>query len=92
MAKAVNYPDRARKIVKNRLEFEGREFSLDDIYVVWFCYILGGWKALLSTTAEDNKYYEVTHNASKNQTYIDTYVKESNTVFGDDDNEEHNHG
>lgn len=87
MSKAVNYPDRARKIVKNRLEFEGWELPLDDIYVVWFNFTLGSWKALLSTVLEDNRYYEVTHNSTKNQTYIDTYVKESNVVFEDDDNE-----
>lgn len=88
MAKPVNYPERARAVLRNHLELNTENpLPLSDIYVVWFNFTLGSWKALLSTTAEDNKYYEVTHNASKNQTYIDTYVKESNTVFGDDDNE-----
>lgn len=47
-------------------------------YVVWFCYILGGWKALLSTDEEDGRYYEVTYDKAKLSVYVDTYVKESN--------------
>lgn len=46
-----------------------------DVYIVWFCYILGGWKALLSTTLRDGMYYEVTHSAVKKETYIDVYKK-----------------
>lgn len=84
MTESVNYPERARGVIKNHLELEGRPLDQKDIFVVWFCYILGGWKALLSTTVEDNRYYEVTHNVAKNQTYVDTYVKESNVMFGDD--------
>lgn len=48
------------------------------VYVVWFCFILGGWKALLSTTIPDNKYYEVTYNKDTAEAYIDTYVKIQN--------------
>lgn len=84
MTESVNYPERARGVIKNHLELEGRPLDQKDIFVVWFCYILGGWKALLSTIVEDNRYYEVTHNVAKNQTYVDTYVKESNVMFGDD--------
>lgn len=46
-----------------------------DVYVVWFSFTLGNWKALLSTTVVDGKYYEVTYNAAKDETYVDTYVK-----------------
>lgn len=57
------------------------ELSLDDIYVVWFCYILGGWKALCSTEVEDGKYYEVTHDEEHDCTYVDEYVKKHQEVF-----------
>lgn len=88
MAKPVNYPELARSILYTHLELNTDIHLLhNEVFVVWFNFTLGNWKALLSTTVEDNRYYEVTHNASKNQTYIDTYVKESNTVFEDDDNE-----
>lgn len=59
------------------------EFPLDyiDVYVVWFCKTLQNWKAMVSTNAKDDAYYEVTHNGDKNETYVDRYVKETNTVY-----------
>lgn len=61
-------------------------FSLseDQVYVVWFCYILGGWKALLSTTVNDGMYYEVTYNREKRETYVDAYKKWDNLAISDD--------
>jgi hypothetical protein len=58
--------------------------DLEDIYVVWFSYTLGNWKALVSTTNDDNRYYEVTHNKALKETYVDVYVKEANEVIGPD--------
>jgi hypothetical protein len=57
--------------------------STDDVYVVWFCFILGGWKALVSTTVVDGMYYEVTHNRAKGETYLDVYKKWENIVVAD---------
>lgn len=57
--------------------------GLDDIYVVWFCSALGNWKALVSTNVKDNRYYEVTHNGAKNETYVDEYEKVSQVVVPD---------
>ena len=48
------------------------------VYVVWFCYILGGWKCLVSTTLPDGMYYEVTYDKSKNSMYLDAYKKFEN--------------
>lgn len=55
---------------------EGEHF-----YMVWFCFILGGWKALVSSTAADGRYYEVTFNKAKNEHYVDTYKKTHNHVI-----------
>lgn len=60
---------------------EGRFVSLRDIHVVWFSYILGGWKALVTTSIPDGLYYEVTHNPKKGETYLDEYQKVSNHVY-----------
>lgn len=49
-----------------------------DVYVVWFCKTLQNWKALLSTTLPDGKYYEVTFNGDKQELYLDVYVKLEN--------------
>jgi hypothetical protein len=48
---------------------------IDDVYVVWYTYVLGNWKALVSTNVKDNRYYEVT----KGETYVDAYAKVMNT-------------
>lgn len=52
-------------------------------YVVWFCYILGGWKALISTTLPDGMYYEVTYNKNQRTTYLDAYKKFHNREIPD---------
>lgn len=49
-----------------------------EVYVVWFCYILGGWKCLVSTTLPDGMYYEVTYDKDKNSIYLDAYKKFDN--------------
>jgi len=53
-------------------------FSRDDVYVVWFAYVLGYWKALCSTTIPDGRYYEVIFNKEKGVAYVDTYKKTHN--------------
>lgn len=72
--------------VKPRLEKTDAHvtFAQDEVYVVWFCYVLGGWKALLSTTLPDGMYYEVTHNVAKNETYLDAYKKFDNVCMRDE--------
>lgn len=76
--------DQARVLVfeyvKDHLEKTDSHVSFGsrDVYVVWFAYILGGWKALVSTKLPDGMYYEVTHNREKNETYIDAYKKWDN--------------
>jgi hypothetical protein len=56
-------------------------FSHDEVYVVWYCFILGGWKALVSTTLPDGRYYEVTYNKAKSEVYLDTYKKTHNQAI-----------
>lgn len=77
---AVSYPQKAIKLLAKHLKWENEPIPEDEIYVVWFCYILGGWKALLSTSKEDGKYYEVTHNKNNLETYIDVYTKTQQVV------------
>jgi hypothetical protein len=59
------------------------EFSIDDVYVVWFSSTLQNWKALVSTNLTDGMYYEVTHNGDKNVTYLDAYKKWDNIEIPD---------
>ena len=81
-----NLPQKAREIVYLHLlehttvddDKDWLVLSIEDVYVVWFAYILGSWKALVSTIYQDGRYYEVTYNGRSDEVYIDTYVKESN--------------
>lgn len=49
------------------------EISTNEVYVVWLNRTLQNNKALLSTTIEDEMYYEVTYNGDKNEMYFDAY-------------------
>lgn len=52
----------------------------DDVFIVWLCKTLQNNKALLSTTAGDGMYYEITNNGDKSETYVDVYKKQENFV------------
>ena len=75
--------EKAKQIVFNYFKAnmdktDNINFTLDNIYIVWFCKTLQNWKALVSTTIPDGMYYEVTHNGDTNETYIDVYKKWEN--------------
>lgn len=65
-----SFPDMAKSIVSGATE--------GNVYLVWFAYVLGHWKALCSTDLPDGRYYEVTFNREKQVAYLDTYVKADN--------------
>lgn len=83
------FPQLARELVfthvKGRLEPTDHHvtFSLDDVYVVFFTYVVGSWKTLVSTTLPDGMYYEVTYNASKKETYVSSYKQWENVTIPD---------
>lgn len=60
------------------------QIVLEDVYVVTYSYVLSNWKAMVSTTIPDDRYYEVTHVAG-GETFVDVYVKERQKVISVDD-------
>lgn len=64
---------------KNVADADVSQITINESYVVWFSYVLGNAKCLISTTREDHKYYELTYNKKTNQLYVDQYVKLSNS-------------
>ena len=83
---------KAKKLLRDHVDWQYKrsahrdaELPAYEVYVVLFAYILGGWKATLSTDRPDGKYYELTYNASKKETYIDEYTKTINVVVPDTD-------
>ena len=57
---------------------DNKTITINDVFVVWDCYILGHQKALLSTTVSDGMYYEITYNSNKHEMYFDAYKKWEN--------------
>ena len=58
-----------------------KQISENDVFVVWSCKTLQNNKALLSTTASDGMYYELTYNGEKQELYFDAYKKWKNICF-----------
>lgn len=71
----VDYPQQAINAVKRAYweYFESVSGIYVDAYVVSFTYVLGKWKALVSTPLADGRYYEVTFNGK--EAFVDCYVK-----------------
>ncbi len=55
-----------------------KQITKDDVFIVWSCKTLQNNKALASTTLSDGKYYELTYNGDKQETYVDVYKKREN--------------
>lgn len=72
-----DFPTQAKKLVEGIVTEGATEDYLKEAQanVVWFGYVLGNWKALVSTSLPDGRYYEVTYNKEKSETYIDVYQK-----------------
>lgn len=79
------YHRKAKRLVS--ADFNGKTLGAstpDDFYVTWFAKVLGNWKAMVSTDLISGRYWEVTYNGDKNETYVDHYGKVSNTAYSDE--------
>lgn len=56
------------------------EVAFENLQLVWFGHVLGNKKCTLYAPELGNWYPEVTYNASKNELYVDVYLKQSNTL------------
>lgn len=63
---------------KNVADTDVPKITKQEVYCVWFAYILGNAKCLISTTRPDHRYYELTFDSDKLNVYVDTYVKVNN--------------
>lgn len=61
---------------------------LEEVYVVWFAFVRGNWKAILSTSRPDGRIYEVSYKRDNDGSdgpeslICDTYLKTHNTEMG----------
>lgn len=76
--------DTAREQVLSYVRLETDGDPATEAAIVWFCYILGGWKALVIVDTYPNpNYYEVTYNVKEDVLYIDEYKKVNNKAYYD---------
>lgn len=86
---AETFPGKAQELVyehvKKRLEPTDAHvnFSLDEVYVVSFSFVLSNWKALVSTTLPNGMYYEVTRDFKLGVTYITAYKQWEHETVAD---------
>jgi len=80
---AESNPDRFLQKAKDAVSRVAARYEPDELYIVWFCKVLGNWKALISTDAVSGMYWEVTYNGAKKETYVDTYRKAFNDCVPD---------
>jgi uncharacterized protein DUF6275 len=90
---ADGYMIKARQLVRifveDHFDVTDNKVPNFDTFVVWFSKTLQNWKALVSTTLPDGKYYEVTYDGDQKRTYVDAYVKFDNQTVTDDEHKAH---
>lgn len=60
------------------------DVSPEQIYVVWFAFVRGNWKALISTSIPDGRIYEVSCKPdAPAKLIVDSYIKTHNIVVED---------
>lgn len=85
----VNFPQQAINAVA-RSQWETFEEAYSELgravnlYVVSFTYVLGNWKAMVSTDIPDGRYYEVTSRA-QGPVFVDVYTKTANIEMTQED-------
>ena len=70
------------KLIYNYLNDRYRNTDINDMFIVWSCYILGNRKYLVGIKDSSN-YFEVTYNVNKKEWYIDEYYKINNICIKD---------
>lgn len=89
----IDFPTKAKRLVRHQINVVGigtprtekiNQISIDEIYVVWFAYVMGQWKAILSTSRPDGRIWEVTYNRAREEVYVDTYLKTHNIALSVD--------
>lgn len=55
--------------------------KVEEVLLVDYSYILGGWKAHLATTRHDGMFYEVTCNPANQKAFVDSYKKWENSEY-----------
>ena len=74
--------EKVLQLIYDYLNDRYRNTSINDMFIVWSCYILGNRKYLVGLNCT-NTYFEVTYSANKQEWYIDEYSKINNVCIKD---------
>jgi len=74
----IDFPQMARDLVQSQATSLGVNVRADEVYIVWFAFVLGNFKAICSTPETDGRIYEVTYSKRHSVAYVDTYRKTHN--------------
>ena len=61
--------------------------DISEVYIVWFSFVRGNWKAMLSTSRPDGRIYEVSYKRENDGSdgpeslVVDSYLKTHNIVI-----------
>lgn len=70
------------KLIYDYVNDKYENTDINDMFIVWSCYILGNRKYLVGVKNSSN-YFEVTYNMNKKEWYIDKYSKVNNICIKD---------
>ena len=74
------FTGKAKELVANRVS-DNEQFPVENIHIVWYAWVLGSQKALLTTLGNnDGLYFEVTYNHARQEFYVDKYKKQNNEL------------
>lgn len=77
----IDFPHMVKDLVLSQAKALGETLEFEDVYIVWFAFVLGNLKAICSTSIPDGRIYEVTFNRDKGEAYVDTYKKTHNIAI-----------
>jgi hypothetical protein len=82
----IDFITRAKEAVYIVANAQITELKREELYVVWFAFVRGNWKALISTSIPDGRIYEVSYKAEHDGSdgpaslIVDSYIKTHNIV------------
>ena len=68
-------------IIKTLESKYNKKIKIQELHTVWFSYVLGNMKMIVTNVGPGQSIYEVTYNRQTNKMYVDVYEKQSNTTY-----------
>ena len=70
-------------LIKELKRLYDQDFTIEELHLVWFAKALQNYKCVIVDLEDNQRYYELTFNGTRNQIYLDIYEKQYNVVIND---------